>query len=312
MKIILTGATGLIGSRFEELMFENHEIIPLSSKYVMIQNADSVWGFFEDKNADVVIHLAAKTDVDACEVDKIDDEEKIIKEVGEQSRLWEMDWDDSHWYASSNPNEINSAFAVNFLGTRNLYNEAKERGIKFVYISTDFVFPGCDTYDEESTPYPINWYGMTKWYGERLIDTEKDLIVRLSFPYGYPSPVKPDFVQKLIGLLREKDEVSLIEDQTITPTFIDDIVNGLDFLLSKNATGIYHLTGSSSEDTYEIGQKIKNEFRFSTNINATTRAQLYKGRAPRPFQSIMKNDRIVQLGFRPKTFDEGLNLIKNI
>ena len=144
------------------------------------------------------------------------------------------------------------------------------------------------------------------------IGIEKDLIVRLSFPYGYKSPVKADFVQKLIGLLREKDEVSLIEDQTITPTFIDDIVHGLDFLIAENATGIYHLTGSSFEDTYEIGQKIKKEFGLSTKINATTRAQLYKGRAPRPFQSIMKNDRIVQLGFKPKTFDEGLNLVKNI
>jgi dTDP-4-dehydrorhamnose reductase len=220
-----------------------------------------------------------------------------------------MDWDDTQWYASSEPDAANSAFAINFLGTRNIYKEAKARNIKFVYISTDFVFEGNGKYDEESIPKPINWYGMTKWYGEKLIDVSKDLIVRLSFPYGYPSPVKLDFVQKLIGFLRDRDEVSLIEDQTITPTFIDDIVNGLDFLMQKNATGIYNLTGSSSEDPYHIGQMIKTKFGFNTKINPTTREQIYKGKADRPFQSIMRNEKIVKLGFRPKTFDEGLALI---
>ncbi len=311
MKIILTGATGLIGSRFEELMFESHEIIPLSSKEVMIQNADSVWSFFEDKNADVVVHLAAKTDVDGCETDKVSDESRILHTVGSQLRIWDMDWDDTLWYASSEPDAANSAFAINFLGTRNLYREARERGMKFVYISTDFVFKGDGKYDEESVPSPINWYGMTKWYGEKLIDTKKDLIVRLSFPYGYPSPVKPDFIQKLIGFLRDRDEVSLIEDQTITPTFIDDIVFGLDFLLKNDATGIYNLTGSSYEDPYHIGHMIKSRFGFSTTINATTREQIYKGKAERPFQSIMRNDKLVHLGFKPKTFEEGLDLIKN-
>lgn len=309
MKIILTGATGLIGSRFEELMFENHEIIPLSSKEVMIQNADSVWSFFEGKDADIVVHLAAKTDVDGCEMDKLSDENRIIREIGSQARVWDMDWDDSHWYASSEPDAANSAFAINFLGTRNLYKEAQARGMKFVYISTDFVFKGDGKYDEESAPAPLNWYGMTKWYGEKLIDISKDLIVRLSFPYGYPSPVKPDFIQKLIGFLRDRDEVFLIEDQTITPTFIDDIVNGLDFLLQNNATGIYNLTGSSYEDPYHIGHMIDEKFKFNTKINPTTREQIYKGKAERPFQSIMENEKIVRLGFRPKTFDEGLALI---
>lgn len=309
MRIILTGATGLIGSRFEELMFENHEIIPLSSREVMIQNADSVWSFFEDKNADVVVHLAAKTDVDGCEADKLSDESRMLRAIGSQSRIWDMDWDDSHWYASSEPDAVNSAFAINFLGTRNIYKEAQARGMKFVYISTDFVFKGNDKYDEESKPDPINWYGMTKWYGEKLINNDKDLIVRLSFPYGYPSPVKADFIQKIIGFLRDREEVSLIEDQTITPTFIDDIVNGLDFLLQQNAVGTYHLTGSSYEDPYHIGQMIKSRFGFGTKINATTREQIYKGKAERPFKSVMKNEKLKALGFKPKTFEEGLALI---
>ncbi len=310
MKIILTGATGLIGSRFEELMFENNEIIPLSSKDTHIPSWDSVATFFDWKvkgQVDAIIHLAAKTDVDGCEQDKEEDLRLIRENVDERKNttFHNIVWKPEDWFGST------SAFAINFIGTRNLYEEAKQRGIKFIYISTDFVFKGNGRYDEESVPDPINWYGMTKWYGERLINVENDLIVRLSFPYGYPSPVKPDFIQKLIGFLRDREEVSLIEDQTITPTFIDDIVYGLDFLLQKKATGIYNLTGSSFEDPYHIGHMIKDAFGFATKINATTREQIYKGKAERPFQSIMRNDKLVHLGFKPKTFEEGLNLIKS-
>jgi len=305
MKIILTGATGLIGSRFEALMFESYEIIPLSSSDgVDITNRGSMESFLSGKNADVVIHLAGKTDVDSCEEDK--DTDLGILNIDEEKikSLDTNDLDSSVWQ------DKNTAFAINTIGTKNLYDIAKEKGIKFVYISTDFVFPGNGEYTEDSQTGPINWYGMTKWYGESLIDNTKDLIVRLSFPYGYSSPVRQDFVQKLIDLLRDKDEVSLVENQTITPTFIDDIVNGLDFLLSKNATGIHHLTGSSYLTPLEIGEKIKNTFSFETIINTTNMEALYAGKAPRPFQSKMQNAKIRNLGFNPKTFDEGLEAIK--
>jgi dTDP-4-dehydrorhamnose reductase len=304
MKIILTGATGLIGSRFTELMKDKHTIIPLSSKDVTITVTDSVDLFFEEKQADVVVHLAAKTDVDGCEKDKEEDQKLINKTIGLQAEVEKMNWDISDMFGN------NSAFAINFYGTKNVYNAAKERGMKFVYISTDFVFPGEDKYNENSEADPLNWYGMTKYYGERLIDTSDDLIVRLSFPYGYPNDIKPDFVQKIIGLLRDGGEVPLIEDETITPTFIDDIVYGLEFLLQKQANGIYHLTGASYEDPYEIGKKIMKQFSFSTLIKPITREEVYKGRAARPFQSIMENAKIVGLGFEPKSFDEGLALIK--
>lgn len=306
MRIILTGASGLIGSRFEELLFETHEIIPLSSSDgIDITDKSSIENFLNDKNADVIIHLAGKTDVDRCEIDKNIDLEILNIEEKDAKSLEVKSLNSDEWVGKD------TAFAVNTIGTSNLYNIAKEKEIKFVYISTDFVFSGDGEYTEDSKPDPINWYGMTKWYGERLIDISEDLIVRLSFPYGYKSFVRQDFIWKIIDLLKEKEEVSLISDQTITPTFIDDIVNGLDFLLSKNTLGIYHLTGSSYETPFHIGQKIKDAFGLSTKINPTTMDQIYAGKAPRPFQSIMRNAKIRNLGFNPKTFDEGLSLIKN-
>lgn len=305
MKILLTGATGLIGSRFEELMFENHEITPLSSSNgVDITDRSSIEDFLEEKSFDAVIHLAAKTDVDKCELDKIDDLRLMNIDEENSKRLDPNKIDISSW------KEEGSAFAINTVGTKNLYDVAKERNAKFVYISTDFVFSGQEEfYDEESVPNPVDWYGMTKFYGEKLINTTEDLILRLSYPYGYLSPVKKDLVWKMVDLLQEKEEVGLVSDQVITPTFIDDIVLGIDFLLGKQVSGIYHMTGSSFLTPKEMGEKIKSEFGFSTKINNVTLEDLYRGRAPRPFQSRMKNDKLEHLGFKPKTFDEGLSLI---
>jgi dTDP-4-dehydrorhamnose reductase len=265
MRIILTGASGLIGSRFEELLFEKHEIIPLSSTNgVDITNKESIENFLQDKDADVVVHLAAKTDVDGCEIDKPEDLSMLdtLDDQVMQVKIDEIEQD--VWKGKS------SAFAINSIGTKNLYDVAQARGWKFVYISTDFVFSGKeDSYTEESETSPVDWYGMTKWFGEKVVVKENDLIVRLSFPYGYRSPVKKDVVWKLHDFIEQKEEVSLISDQVITPTFIDDIVYGVEFLLQKNVAGIFHLTGSSSLSPFDIGTKIKNVFGFSTTINTS-------------------------------------------
>ena len=78
MRIILSGASGLIGSRFEELLFESHDIIPLSSEHgVDITNQASLAEFFLGKGVDVVIHLAGLTDVDACEIGRASCRERV-------------------------------------------------------------------------------------------------------------------------------------------------------------------------------------------------------------------------------------------
>lgn len=305
MRIILSGASGLIGSRFEELLFESHDIIPLSSEHgVDITNQASLAEFFLGKGVDVVIHLAGLTDVDACELDREDDMSHLaIDPVDilnlDVKNLYSDDWKDKK-----------TTFAVNSIGTKNLYEVATKSGAKFVYISSDFVFSGKEgPYNEESTPNPVDWYGMTKYFGEKVVDTASNLIVRLSFPYGHQSPVKKDVVWKLYDILSSRKEVNLISDQIITPTFIDDIIYGLDFLLSKNATGIYHLTGSSSASPMQIGEKIKEVFSLSTKIEPCHLEDVYKDKAPRPLKSVMESKKIANLGFKTKTFDEGLALI---
>ncbi len=306
MKIILTGATGLIGSRFEELLFEKHEIIPLSSsKGVDITDRESLDHFLKDKSYDAIVHLAAKTDVDGSELDR--EHDLTLLGIGEDE-LIDLDInsiDVEKWKGSK------TAVGINAIGTKNLKNLAYEAGAKFIYISTDFVFSGKENENtEESKPSPVDWYGMSKYLGERTIDQSTDLITRISFPYGHLSPVKKDFVWRLHDLISSRDEVSLISDQIITPTFIDDVVMGIDFLLESDQKGVIHLAGSSYHTPKEIAEMIKQQFGLSTTIGESKLADVYAGKAPRPFHSIMKNDKLKTLGFIPKTFSQGLELIK--
>ena len=204
-----------------------------------------------------------------------------------------------------------TAVSINSIGTKNLRDATRDSRAKFVYISTDFVFSGKDDlYGEESTPSPVDWYGMSKFLGEKAVDLSKDLITRISFPYGYASQIKKDFVWRLYDLISSREEVSLIADQIITPTFIDDVVLGIDFLLEQDVKGIINLTGSSSHSPKEIGEEIKSAFGLTTIIGDSKLADVYSGKAERPFQSVMKNAKLTSLGFRPKTFTEGLGLIK--
>lgn len=181
MRIILSGASGLIGSRFKSFTFQVTQYhSALSEHGVDMTNQASLAEFFLGKGVDVVIHLAGLTDVDACELDREDDMSHLaIDPVDilnlDVKNLYSDDWKDKK-----------TTFAVNSIGTKNLYEVATKSGAKFVYISSDFVFSGKEgPYNEESTPNPVDWYGMTKYFGEKVVDTASNLIVRLSFPYGH-------------------------------------------------------------------------------------------------------------------------------
>lgn len=309
MRMVVTGGTGLIGSRFISLLENEFEIESLSgSDGVDITDKNATFNFLEDNKPDIILHLAAKTDVDDCEEDKENDVSKLnsnnisfdtlnIDDGSLDSRIWMGD---------------KSAFTVNVVGTKNIVDYARKNNTKVVYISTDFVFPGDGEYDEESGPSPINWYGQTKYFGELIVenlDAENYIIVRTSFPYGYKTNIKKDLVWGLVEYLVSSDSANLISDQIITPTFIDDIVEGISFLINNKHMGIYNISGSSFITPMEIGLMIKKKMDLSVNLRSIKVEGFYEKRAKRPFQSKMKNARLVRLGFKPKTFEEGFNLV---
>src|SRR5690349_12947516 len=127
MKIILTGASGLIGSRFEELMFETHEIIPLSiTEGVDITDKATIERFLEGKDAEAILHLAAKTDVDGCETDKPEDLRLMNIDEGDAKSFNTLNLDTNNLAGNT------TAFAINAAGTKNLKDVAVSCGWKFI------------------------------------------------------------------------------------------------------------------------------------------------------------------------------------
>lgn len=312
MKIALTGSSGLIGTRFTELLSDKFEISKVSIvEGVDITSKESVYTSLSSIKPDIIVHLAAKTDVDGCERDKVTDTEKAISlRVLSDSGLNAQNIKDEDWKGDT------GAFATNVVGTNNLALYAKENNCRLIYISTDFVFDGNNTsdegYSEDDKANPADWYGATKYYGEKVVEAiDGSLIVRLSFPFGFKSSVKTDFVWRLIELMREGKELTLVSDQTITPTFIDDIIFGLEFLINNNITGKIHLVGDSSLSPYEAGIIIAEVFGFDKlKIGQTTGEIYYANRAPRPFKVVLKNDKLEKLGFKTLGFEEALKIIK--
>lgn len=281
--ILGTGLSGLVGSRVVELLSDSFEFTDLSlATGVDITDLDQVMDSFKNSPAKVILHMAAKTDVDSCEDDKI---------LGEEGGAWQ----------------------VNVIGTQNIVDAAKKYNKRLIYISTDFVFDGTkEYYTEDAEVNPVNWYGITKCEAENLVQEAhiSFAIVRLAYPYRSYYKQKLDFVRRIIDKAQKKEKILALTDHIFTPTFIDDIAECLRIMFQKDLTGIYHAVGSDSLTPQEAIGKIMDKFDVQTYIEPIKRKIFFKNRAFRPFKLCLKNDKISQLGIEMKTLDEGLEEMK--
>src|SRR3989344_1909484 len=285
MKILGTGLSGLVGSRIVELLKDKYEFENISrSEGVDISNRDQVLEKIKSSDAQIVLHLAGKTDLDGCEKDR---------DLGEEGEAWK----------------------INVLGTQNVAEACLATDKKLIYISTDFVFDGDNMpqagYSEEDIPNPINWYAKTKYEGEKIVQQSKApwLIVRIAYPYR-ASFAKIDFARAMLNRMNEGLSIAAVEDHIFTPTFIDDIAYAIDVLIKKNCEGIYHVVGSQSLSPFDAANLIADIFELDkSKITKSTRKEYFKGKALRPFQLALKNDKIKKLGIQMKTFEEGIKEI---
>lgn len=283
--ILGTGLSGLIGSRLVELLSPEYDFENLSLETgVNILDVNDLDQRFGKSQAEWVLHLAAKTDVDGCEKDR-------------------------------NLGEIGDAWKINVGGTQNIVAVCQKYHKKIIYISTDFVFDGIEKkyYTEEDIPNPKSWYAQTKYEGEKIVQnsTIPYLICRIAYPYKTVNENKKDLVHLLLDKLQKNEKITAINDQHITPTFIDDICMALKILIQKDLHGIYHIVGSPDITPYEMAVKIARAFSLDENlVSKTTLTKYYKNRAPRPFHAVLKNAKIENLGIKMHSLDEGLEIIK--
>ena len=278
MKILGTGLRGLVGSRIVELLKDKYE---LDLSDVDITDRVLISEKIKNSDASIVLHLAAKTDVDGCEKDK---------DLGVEGEAWK----------------------INVIGTKNVADACLASNKKLIYISTDFVFDGTkDVYSEEDIPNPVNWYAKTKYEGEKIVQNLSTpwMIMRIAYPYR-SSFERSDFARTILTRLQSGRSVLAITDQIFTPTFIDDIAKALDSLIVKEATGLFHAAGGQSLSPFDAAIIIAKTFDLNQSlISKITRSEFFKDRAVRPFQLRIKNARIEKLGIKMVGFEEGLREI---
>ena len=285
VKIIGTGLSGLVGSRITELLKNKYNFVDFSldSGIDILNDKALREAFNKNKDAEVVLHLAAFTDTSAA-----------WQERGDKEGL---------------------CYRLNVLGTKNIVGLCRKYNKYLIYISTDFVFDGKKRgkYTEEDRPSPIEWYGQTKHWGEREVLKAKIpvAIVRIAFPFRAEFDVKKDVVRKMVEGLKNKTLYPMFSDQVVTPTFIDDIAWGLDYFIKNKPVGIYHLVGSTSLSPYQMAKLVAQVFGFdedSVKKGSLLDYQKSQPQGSRPWQKnlVLSNKKITALGIKMLSFEEAL------
>jgi len=232
VKILVTGAAGMLGSALcPELARRGHKIVATDLtqsdegiKRLDVRNFSKVSEYVTDINPKLVIHLAAETDVDRCEV------------------------------------EPDHAFLTNTIGTQNVVLTCQKKDIELVYISTIGVFYGDkpEPYTEFDEPNPINVYGKSKLEGEKIVQNllKKYYIIRAGWMIGGGPKRDKKFVGKIIKLLSETNKLQAVDDKIGSPTYTVDFCKTLGSLIDTGYFGLYHCTNSGYCSRFEVAQKI--------------------------------------------------------
>jgi dTDP-4-dehydrorhamnose reductase len=285
-RVMVTGASGLLGNKIVALAKSDYAVIPthrtepLHSNSVKLDLTDqaeviSLVGKFKP---DIVIHTASETNVDKCETDK------------------------------------EQAWKINVDGTRNIAEVCQKVNAKLIHISTDYVFDGeKGFYGEEDDPNPVNYYGLSKLEGEKQVieHCENYAILRTSVLYGW-HPCKLNFVTWVINKLRQQQEITVVEDHFNTPTLADNLAEMAIEAVQKDLRGLYHASGRERISRYEFAKQIAKTFGLNADlIKPVKMSQITAWIAKRPRDSSLKTDKIQkQLKTKPLNITEGLNKMK--
>ena len=205
------------------------------------------------------------------------------------------------------------AFAVNGIGAWNLAKASLKNDFYLIHISTDYVFDGAkqQPYIESDCPSPVNAYGNTKVAGEFFISStaKRYLIMRTSGLYGTnPCRAKGgmNFVQLMLKLAAERDEIRVVDHEVLTPTSTLEVARQILALSRSNAYGICHATAEGVCSWYRFAQqvfKLKN-----TDINLQIAGpNEFPAKTPRPEYSVLENEFLKKRGLNVfKSWEEGL------
>jgi dTDP-4-dehydrorhamnose reductase len=259
--IAILGANGQLGSAFVRRLGDR--CLGVTREDLDLIEAGLIEPWVESAKPDLVINCAAYTDVDAAETD------------------------------------ADAARAVNALAVGALAHSTARHGSGFVTFSTDYVFDGDKPigYVESDLPNPLNVYGATKHEGEELaLAAHPDvLVIRTSWLI---SSTHRNFLTTMLVLLAE-GEVSVVNDQKGRPTFAEDLVTGTLAAIEAGVSGTLHLTNQGETTWYELARAIATQAGFASDRVRPTRSDELGRPARRPANSVLRSERLEQLGIDP-------------
>lgn len=271
-RLALVGARGMVGKDLLKRLERFFICIPAGRQEFDVTKRHQVLQWIKEVRPDILINTAAYTDVDGCETHQ----DRAMLVNGE---------------------------AVGFLA-----EGCAHLGTLMVHISTDFIFDGTQegAYTEGDRPHPVSVYGTSKWLGEkRLLEhLGRFLIVRTSWLFGHDGK---NFVETILTLTKERNQLSVVNDQTGSPTYVSDLSEAIINLLEFEVKGIVHVVNSGSCSWFDFAEKIL-ECAGKRRVSLTAISSSKLGRpARRPANSVLSCERYFQTtGKRMRHWEEGL------
>ena len=290
-RVLIVGSNGMLGQRLVNYFSKRKDIELLLSSV----ESESVFKIFEyvqlditnKKNVkkvmlgfypDIVINVAAFTNVDKCETEK------------------ELAW------------------KINVQGVENLSKYSVGSHAHLIHISTDYVFDGKNgPYTEKDLPNPISYYGRSKLAGENVI-RRFDIpftIIRTNVLFGPAKYGRPDFVKWVIQSLSNKQKIKIVTDQINNPTYLDDLVFGITQAGELKKTGLYNIAGDKILSRYEFTKIIAEYFNLDFSLVEPIKTSDLNQPAPRPLKSGLINLKAeTELNYKPHSLNECFYLMK--
>jgi dTDP-4-dehydrorhamnose reductase len=266
--ILVVGAKGMLGQDLLKVL--PGEVRGVDIDEIDITSPESVRKVLLTLKPQVVINSAAFTDVDGCET------------------------------------KTDMAMAVNGTGVRHLAEVSAQIGARLVQLSTDYVFDGMkpSPWIEGDLTGPLSVYGASKLAGEEYARLNPDhLVVRTQWLYGVHGK---NFVETMLRLATEKQELAVVDDQIGSPTWTMDLSRAIRALLEKGCRGTYHAANAGTCSWNEFARAIFAEAGLSVTVNPMSTAELGRP-APRPLYSVLDCGKLARdTGFQPQPWREAL------
>ena len=278
MKILITGANGMLAKEVREKFEKGNDIIATDVSELDITNEKMVYDFITKLKPEYIINCAAYTAVDKAE--------------------------DNYELADK----------INGDGPANLAKAAKSAGSKLVHISTDYVFGGdldvSKDYKEDDEKKPVTVYGKTKLHGEEgiIANTEDYYIFRTAWLYGVGGN---NFVKTMTKLGTTREEVNVVSDQHGSPTYAKDLSNIIYQAIEKKIPyGIYNATNEGYTTWYDFTKQIFADQGIKCKVNPVTTEEYIEmmkiTQAKRPLNSQMSKEKLHECGISVPVWKDGL------